>query len=73
MGKSKTTRKRKARRLHPEGTRAFVLAADAEIARYCVGASPRVTINAGEVFSTPDERLASRLAADPLLEEVTEQ
>lgn len=34
------------------------------------GADPHVHIGAGHTFSTSDERLAARLAADPVLEEV---
>lgn len=39
--------------------------------RISFGASPRVSIGAGETYSTSDPRLAGRLAANPLLEEVT--
>lgn len=44
---------------------------DTKVARVCVGASPRVCIDADTEYVTDDEKLASRLACDPHLEEVT--
>jgi hypothetical protein len=39
--------------------------------RVSLGASPRVSIAAGETFTTTDDRLARRLAAHTQLEETT--
>jgi hypothetical protein len=54
-------------------TRTFQLKQSAENAvhRVSFGASPRISIGAGETFATTDPRLAARLAAQPHLEEVT--
>lgn len=41
------------------------------INRVDFGHDPRVSIGAGEIYVTADEKLAARLAADPNLEEVT--
>lgn len=41
------------------------------VRRVSVGDSPRVSIGAGELYSTVDETLAARLAADELIEEVS--
>lgn len=36
-----------------------------------LGDDPVVSLDAGETFTTADEKLAERLAAEPLLEETT--
>lgn len=44
---------------------------DEPVHRVSFGASPRVSIAAGDTYRTADPKLAARLAADPLLEEVS--
>lgn len=41
------------------------------VRRVSFGASSRVSIDAGETYTTDDPALAARLAAEPLLQEVT--
>lgn len=59
-----------AAKAEKSATRAFRLKQDAGVTRLSFGASPRISIGAGETYSTSDPRLAARLAANPKFEEV---
>lgn len=56
------------------GPRSFRLAettGDDQVNGVSFGSSPRITLRAGDTFETEDQRLADRLAADPLIEEIS--
>jgi hypothetical protein len=46
---------------------------ESPVHRVSLGANPRVSLGAGETYSTVDRKLAKRLAANPHLEEVDPQ
>jgi hypothetical protein len=53
--------------------RTFALRAQEEggVTRVSFGCAPRVSLGAGDKHTTTDPQLAARMAADPLLEELS--